>query len=103
MAGESVSTVIDIAQFRKWIVSIALGIALGTAPLYLAECAPPVLRGSMINTASTMVVLGSFFAGVANYGVASMAPGPAGLRILIGVQFIPPALALVTIFFLPER
>jgi MFS family permease len=91
------------SRIRKWIVSIALGFALGTGPLYLTELAPPALRGALVNTCTTMVTFGSFLAAVANYGVSKMGLDPKGLQILIGVQLAPPALALATFFFLPER
>lgn len=76
---------------------------LGVGPLYLAECAPSGHRGAMVNTTAFMVTFGSFLAGVANYGVSTMPGTQTGLRILLGVQFIPPILALVTIPLLPER
>ena len=92
------------ADFSKFIVSIALGLGLGTAPLYLAECAPPSLRGALVNTCTVMVTLGTLFAGVANYGVSTMPPlSQTGLRILIGVQFAPPALMFATLYLIPER
>lgn len=84
-------------------MSIALGLALGTGPLYLAECAPAVVRGTLVNTCTFMVTFGSFLAMIANYGISTMGLNPAGLQILIGVQLFPPVLALATLFLLPER
>lgn len=76
---------------------------LGTAPLYMAECAPPSLRGAMVNTCTAMVTFGTFLAGIANYGVSTMGLTQTGLRILIGVQLAPPVLMLATLVLIPER
>jgi hypothetical protein len=84
-------------------VSVALGMALGTGPLYLAECAPSVVRGTLVNTCTFMVTFGSFLAMLANYGISTMGLTNTGMQILIGVQLFPPVLAIVTLPLLPER
>lgn len=92
-----------LIPLRKFVVSVALGVGLGTAPLYMAECSPAPLRGAMVNTCTAMVTFGTLLAGVANYGISTMGLSQTGLRILIGVQLAPPVILLATLFLIPER
>lgn len=90
----------------RFILGIAVGVASFTAPLYLSEISPQVVRGSMISMYQLMITIGIVLAFLSNTWLATYATfgGVTGghWRIMLGVISIPAAIMFIGVFFLPE-
>jgi len=96
-------TVLIVSRF---ILGIAVGVASFTAPLYLSEISPQVVRGSMISMYQLMITIGIVLAFLSNTWFATYATidGVTGghWRIMLGVIAIPAAVMFGGVFCLPE-
>lgn len=93
---------------------IAIGIASGLSPMYIAEMAPSHVRGRLVSLNQLTIVLGILGAQIANYMIADPIPSgitapPAdswnvlqGWRWMFWSAAFPAALFLVLAFFIPE-
>lgn len=93
---------------------IAIGIASGLSPMYIAEVAPSDIRGKLVSLNQLTIVLGILGAQVVNYLIAE--PIPAGVtlpepdswNVLMGWRWMfwsaafPAGLFLLLAFFIPE-
>ncbi len=98
----------------RFIGGIAIGIASGLSPMYIAEVAPSNIRGKLVSLNQLTIVLGILGAQIVNYLIAE--PMPAGTTIpaedswnvLMGWRWMfwsaafPAALFLLLAFFIPE-
>ena len=79
-----------------------LGLAVGTAsllvPLYIAEMAPPNVRGALVNFNQLMITVGILVSYLVGYALASAH----GWRLMLGLAVIPAAMLGVGMLFLPE-
>ncbi|HJR10260.1 MAG TPA: sugar porter family MFS transporter [Rhodanobacteraceae bacterium] len=82
----------------RFVLGLAIGIAAFTAPLYLAEIAPPDRRGAMISTYQLMITIGIFVAFLSDTGFSYIE----SWRWMLGVIAIPGALFLLGVLRLPE-
>ena len=94
---------------------LAIGLASGLSPMYIAEVAPAQLRGKLVSLNQLTIVTGILLAQVANWLIAKPVPadatawqvlhswnGQVGWRWMFGVTAIPSALFFVAMFFVPE-
>lgn len=93
---------------------IGIGIASGLSPMYIAEVAPPQIRGKLVSLNQLAIVLGILAAQIANYLIAE--PMPAGVttatlhswncqwgwRWMFWAEAFPAAAFLLLAFFIPE-
>lgn len=98
----------------RFIGGIAIGIASGLSPMYIAEIAPSHIRGKLVSLNQLTIVLGILGAQVANYLIAEPMPSgttvpPAGSwNVLMGWRWMfwsaafPAALFLLMALFIPE-
>ncbi|MDD5198657.1 MAG: sugar porter family MFS transporter [Terrimicrobiaceae bacterium] len=90
----------------RFLLGIAVGVASFTAPLYLSEISPQVIRGSMISMYQLMITIGIVLAFLSDTWLASYATfgGVTGghWRIMLGVIAIPAAVMFLGVLFLPE-
>lgn len=90
----------------RFVLGIAVGVASFTAPLYLSEISPGVVRGSMISMYQLMITIGIVLAFLSNTWLATYATidGVTGghWRLMLGVIALPAAVMFVGVFFLPE-
>lgn len=98
----------------RFIGGIAIGIASGLSPMYIAEIAPSHIRGKLVSLNQLTIVLGILGAQVANYMIAEPMPSgttvpPAGSwNVLMGWRWMfwsaafPAALFLLMALFIPE-
>ena len=98
----------------RFIGGIAIGIASGLSPMYIAEIAPSHIRGKLVSLNQLTIVLGILGAQVANYLIAEPIPAgttiPAadswnvamGWRWMFWCAAFPAALFLALAFFIPE-
>lgn len=93
---------------------IAIGIASGLSPMYIAEIAPGKIRGKLVSLNQLTIVLGILGAQIVNYLIAepmpagTLLPAPDSWNALRGWRWMfwsaafPAALFLLLVFFIPE-
>jgi sugar porter (SP) family MFS transporter len=95
---------------------VAIGLASGLSPLYIAEIAPAAMRGRLVSINQLTIALGVLLAQVVNLLIAR--PTPPGMTIdqipedswnvlmawrwMFGVTAVPALVFLVAMFFVPE-
>lgn len=98
----------------RFVGGIAIGIASGLSPMYIAEIAPSHVRGKLVSLNQLTIVLGILGAQIVNYLIAE--PMPAGTtvppadswNVLMGWRWMfwsaafPAALFMLLVFFIPE-
>lgn len=98
----------------RFIGGIAIGIASGLSPMYIAEVAPADIRGRLVSLNQLTIVLGILGAQIVNYLIAEPMPAgttiPAadswnvlmGWRWMFWAEAFPAAIFLLLVFFIPE-
>jgi len=87
--------------FARIIVGIGVGISSHTVPLYIAETAPPSLRGSLCFLNDMMVVVGQVSATVVST-IFFVAEVPWGWRWILGAATLPAVIMFLGFFWMPE-
>uniref|UniRef100_A0A8C5M6J1 Proton myo-inositol cotransporter n=1 Tax=Leptobrachium leishanense TaxID=445787 RepID=A0A8C5M6J1_9ANUR len=82
------------------VVGLGIGIASMTVPVYIAEAAPPHLRGRLVTINTLFITGGQFFAAVVD-GAFSYLPRN-GWRYMFGLSAVPAILQFFGFLFLPE-
>jgi len=96
--------------FYRLFGGLGIGAASVLAPAYIAEVAPPSLRGRLATLQQLAIVLGLFAAFLSNYLIASYAGGAEGIllfemaawRWMFWVELIPSIMFLIGVMFIPE-
>jgi sugar porter (SP) family MFS transporter len=78
----------------------AIGASIITAPVYVAEIAPPKYRGRLVGINQFTIVLGISIAYFSNYFLLDI--GDNNWRWMLGVEAIPAALYFFLLFMVPE-
>ena len=104
-------------QFVIWRVAggVAIGLASGLSPIYIAEIAPAEIRGKMVCLNELTIVFGILMAQITNWLIAkpmaanvtileihSSWNGQVGWRRMFEATAIPASVFLVGLFFIPE-
>lgn len=79
---------------------IGIGGAILIAPVYIAEIAPPKLRGSLVSFNQLNIVIGISVAYFSNYFLVDM--GEESWRWMLGVEAIPALIYFTTLFTVPK-
>jgi sugar porter (SP) family MFS transporter len=79
---------------------LAVGAAILTAPVYIAEIAPARARGSLVSLNQLMIVIGISVSFFSNYFLVSL--GADSWRWMLGVQVIPAASYFLLLLLVPE-
>ncbi|WP_276390345.1 sugar porter family MFS transporter [Eudoraea chungangensis] len=79
---------------------VGIGGAILIAPIYIAEIAPPKLRGSLVSFNQLNIVIGISVAYFSNYFLVNM--GEESWRWMLGVEAIPAAIYFLTLFTVPR-
>lgn len=79
---------------------VAVGGAILTAPVYLAEIAPAKWRGSLVSLNQLMIVLGISASFFSNYFLVNV--GENNWRWMLGMDAVPAALFFLFLFAVPE-
>ncbi|XP_063729082.1 proton myo-inositol cotransporter-like isoform X2 [Symsagittifera roscoffensis] len=84
----------------RLIIGVGLGMASMTSPMYIAEVAPPHLRGQLVAANTAMVTGGQLVACV----IAGIFSGDKenGWRYMLGLAGVPAFIQLVCFLFMPE-
>lgn len=98
----------------RLIGGVAIGVASGMSPMYIAEVSPPATRGRMVSINQLTIVLGILAAQIVNWLIAEPIPQgmelppidswncQAGWRWMFWAEAFPAALFLVLVLFIPE-
>jgi SP family myo-inositol transporter-like MFS transporter 13 len=84
----------------RCIVGIAVGFASSTVPLYIAELAPPQVRGLLVSVNNGCIVVGQVLAAIID-GLFS-SDKETGWRWMLGLGAVPSAIQFIGLLFLPE-
>ncbi|MEO0558517.1 MAG: sugar porter family MFS transporter [Bacteroidota bacterium] len=96
----------------RMIGGFGVGASLIIAPLYIAEIAPPKMRGQMVSFNQLNIVIGITVAFFTNYLILQLADSPASWaqslgfaenewRWMLGLETLPAVLYFVGLFFVP--
>jgi predicted MFS family arabinose efflux permease len=80
------------------LTGLAVGSALSTVPLYLAEIAPPNVRGRLVTTNQVMITLGILFA----YGIDLVFASSGSWRAMFAIGLLPAVALLAGMLRAPE-
>jgi MFS family permease len=86
--------------FGRIVVGVAIGLASDAGPLYISECAPPKLRGSLTTLFNVAVVGGQVFASII-CGCLSYLPPSYNWRLMLGFGAVPALLQMAGFMLLP--
>ncbi|HOW85715.1 MAG TPA: sugar porter family MFS transporter [Candidatus Aminicenantes bacterium] len=94
---------------------VAIGLASNLSPMYIAEIAPPEIRGRLVSVNQLTIVIGILAAQIANWLIAEPVPagataaeilaswnGRSGWRWMFGAEAVPALLFFILMFFVPE-
>lgn len=98
----------------RFVGGVAIGVASGMSPMYIAEVSPSATRGQMVSINQLTIVLGILGAQIVNWLIAE--PMPAGMdtppidswncqmgwRWMFWAEAFPAAAFLLLVFFIPE-
>lgn len=79
---------------------VGIGGAILIAPVYIAEIAPPKLRGSLVSFNQLNIVIGISVAYFSNYFLVNM--GEESWRWMLGVEAIPALIYFLALFTVPK-
>ncbi|KAK7202732.1 general substrate transporter [Myxozyma melibiosi] len=85
----------------RLISGVAIGVCSSQVPVYLSELSPKRIRGRLVGLFQWAVTWGIMIMFYISYG-CSFIKGPASFRTAWGIQMVPGALLLATLFFFPE-
>jgi sugar porter (SP) family MFS transporter len=86
----------------RFIGGLGIGASSVLGPMYIAEIAPPKLRGRLVGCFQFNIVFGILLAYFSNYVVGTMGFADLEWRWKLGVPAIPAALFLALLFTIPE-
>mmetsp|Transcript_25253 Transcript_25253/g.69741 ORF Transcript_25253/g.69741 Transcript_25253/m.69741 type:complete len:480 (+) Transcript_25253:168-1607(+) len=84
----------------RLIVGTAIGLASEGGPLYISECAPPTVRGSLTTLFNVAVVGGQVFASIV-CGIVSYLPSTYNWRLMLAFGAVPALLQMIGFASLP--
>ena len=87
--------------FFRFLGGLGVGGSSVVAPLYIAEIAPPSIRGRLVGLNQFNIVCGILLAFLSNYLIARSIHTDAW-RWMLGVQAIPATLFFLLLFFIPD-
>jgi sugar porter (SP) family MFS transporter len=79
---------------------LAVGAAILTAPMYIAEIAPARMRGRLVSLNQLMIVIGISVSFFSNYFLLSL--GEASWRWMLGIQAVPATVFFLLLTLVPE-
>ncbi|HUK17791.1 MAG TPA: sugar porter family MFS transporter [Bryobacteraceae bacterium] len=92
----------NLSEFTiaRFLGGVAIGVASVLAPLYIAELAPPQIRGRLVSLNQMAIVTGILAAYSVNWGLASL--GPSSWRWMFASAAGPSLAFFVALLFVPE-
>jgi MFS transporter, SP family, arabinose:H+ symporter len=96
----ALSTSLGMFVAARFCSGLGVGMALLTAPVYIAEIAPASRRGGLVSLNQLMIVIGISVSFFSNYFLLAM--GPDSWRWMLGIQVLPALLFLLSLMTVPE-
>jgi sugar porter (SP) family MFS transporter len=96
----ALSTSFDAFVAARFCSGVAVGTAIVTAPLYIAEVAPADRRGGLVSLNQLMIVVGISLSFLVNYFFLAL--GADGWRWMLGVQVLPALAYFLLLTRVPE-
>ncbi|MDX1571481.1 MAG: sugar porter family MFS transporter [Xanthomonadales bacterium] len=81
---------------------LGVGAALIIAPMYIAELAPPRVRGRLVSINQLNIVIGISAAFFSNYLILKLGLGDNAWRWMLGVEAVPALAYVLALAFVPE-
>jgi sugar porter (SP) family MFS transporter len=111
--GSAIAPTFNILVIARMIGGFGVGAALIIAPMYIAEIAPPALRGRMVSFNQLNIVIGISVAFFTNYLILQLAESDASWAVslkfneynwrwMLGLETLPAILYFFGMFFVPE-
>jgi sugar porter (SP) family MFS transporter len=94
----SFSPNVAVLVVARVLLGLAIGIASMIVPVYIAEIAPPRVRGALVSLQQFMITVGIMVSYLVSYAFS----GSGAWRWMLGVGMIPAAILLVGMLPLPE-
>lgn len=92
--------------FARFVGGIAIGMASGLSPMYIAEVSPASIRGKLVTINQLTIVIGILAAQVVNWRIAGSHSAEwnieSGWRWMFWATAFPSAAFLILAFFIPE-
>ena len=92
---------ISVLIAMRIIIGIAIGITSYVVPMYISEISPARVRGALVTLNQLMITIGILLSYITDY-LLSNDNNNASWRWMFLVGFVPAAILLVGMFFLPE-
>jgi sugar porter (SP) family MFS transporter len=86
----------------RFLGGLGIGGSSVLGPVYIAELAPPRLRGRLVGTFQINIVGGILLAYLSNYLISLMSLGPREWRVELGVAALPAVIFFVLLFSIPR-
>jgi MFS family permease len=96
----ALSTTYTTFIIARMIGGVGIGMAILIAPIYIAEVAPPKLRGSLVSLNQLNIVIGISVAYFSNYFLKDISGE--SWRWMLGVEAIPAFLYFLALFIVPR-
>ena len=93
------ATNVTMLIIGRLLVGVAIGIASYTAPLYIAEIAPPKHRGALVSLNQLTVTIGIFISYIVDYGFSLLPHNQ--WRWMLGFGILPAAILFIGVLGLP--
>jgi sugar porter (SP) family MFS transporter len=113
--GNAFASTFSLFVFWRILGGVAIGMASGLSPLYIAEVAPARMRGRLVAVNQLTIVIGILAAQLVNWYIASGSPADAseefiaaswyvstGWRWMFGLTALPALLFFLGMFSVPE-
>jgi MFS transporter, SP family, arabinose:H+ symporter len=86
----------------RFIGGLGIGGSSVLGPVYIAELAPPKLRGRLVGTFQINIVIGILLAYLSNYLIGLLNLGPTEWRLQLGIAAVPAAIFFALLFGIPR-
>ena len=101
--GSALAPSFTLLVIARMIGGLGVGASLIIAPMYIAEIAPPEMRGQMVSFNQLNIVVGITVAFFSNYLILQWLDGAGdSWRWMLGVEVVPAVLYFVGLFFVPH-
>jgi len=104
--GEADHTFLYLFVFYRIIGGIGVGLASMISPMYIAEMAPPEIRGKLVSWNQFAIIFGMLLVYFVNYYIALQGNeawlNKTGWRFMFASELIPAGIFLFLLFFIPE-
>ncbi|KAJ7968517.1 Polyol transporter like [Quillaja saponaria] len=91
----------EILMIGRILAGVGIGFGVMIAPVYIAEIAPAVARGSLTSFPEIFVNIGILLGYVSNYAFSGL-PAHISWRVMLGVGILPSVFIGLALFVIPE-